>query len=120
MRPPHADNIVFGDKWCENRTWRTRYRGPLFIHSSRWDGPGDQPSPGGGVIGAIIGQIELVDVVDLEAPDSSLLTLQKAARKHGLSTMRASMEHVCGPVCFLLTNSKALVEPIPCGGKLNI
>jgi hypothetical protein len=30
------------------------------------------------------------------------------------------MEHVCGPVCFLLTNPKALLKPILCGGKLNI
>jgi len=120
IRQPHADNIIFGDKWCENRTWRTRYRGPIFIHASRWDGPSDQPTPGAGVIGAIIGRADLVDVVDLDAPGASLSTLQSAAKKHGLSTKAASMKHVCGPVCFLLTNPKALIEPIPCSGKLNI
>ena len=120
IRQPHADHIIFGDKWCENRTWRTRYRGPIFVHASRWDGPSDQPTPGGGVIGAIIGKADLVDVVDLDAPGASLSTLKKAATKQGLSTKVASMEHVCGPICFLLTNPKALVQPIPCGGKLNI
>ena len=30
------------------------------------------------------------------------------------------MEHVGGPVCFLLTNPKALVNPIRCGHKPNI
>jgi activating signal cointegrator 1 len=120
IRQPHADNIIFGDKWCENRTWKTRYRGPLFIHASRWDGSSAQPTPGSGVIGAIIGKADLVDVVDLDAPGASLSTLKKAATKHGLPTKAASMEHVCGPVCFLLTNPMALVQPIPCGGKLNI
>jgi activating signal cointegrator 1 len=120
IRQPHADNIIFGDKWCENRTWQTRYRGPLFIHASQWDGPSDQPTPGRGVVGAIIGRTDLVDVVDLERPDSSLSSLQKMATKHGLSTKTSSMEHVCGPVCFLLTSPKALVNPIPCGDKPNI
>ena len=36
IKQPHADHIIFGDKWCENRTWQTRYRGPLFIHASQW------------------------------------------------------------------------------------
>jgi activating signal cointegrator 1 len=120
IRQPHADHIIFGDKWCENRTWQTRYRGPLFIHAAQWDGPSDQPTPGRGVVGAIIGRTDLVDVVDLERPDSSLSSLQKMATKHGLSTKTSSMEHVCGPVCFLLTSPKALVHPIPCGAKLNI
>jgi activating signal cointegrator 1 len=120
IRQPHADNIIFGNKWCENRTWQTRYRGPIFIHASRWDGPSDQPTPGGGAIGAIIGRADLVDAVALDAPGSSLSSLKSVAKKHGLSTKAASMEHVCGPVCFLLTNPKALVCPIPCGGKLNI
>ncbi len=72
------------------------------------------------MIGAIIGKADLVDVVDLDAPGGSLSTVKKAATKQGLSTKAASMEHVCGPICFLLTNPKALVRPIPCGGKLNI
>jgi activating signal cointegrator 1 len=120
IRQAHADHIVFGDKWCENRTWQTRYRGPIFIHASRWDGPSDQPTPGGGVIGAFIGKADLVDVFDLNAPGASLSILKKTATKHGLSTKAASMDHVCGPVCFLLTNPKPLVRPISCGGKLNI
>jgi hypothetical protein len=120
IRQPHADNIIFGAKWCENRTWQTRYRGPLFVHASKWDGPKDQPTPGAGAIGAIIGRADLVEVVDLDAPGSSLATLKKAATRHRLSTKAASMEHVCGPICFLLTDPKALINPIPCGGKLNI
>jgi hypothetical protein len=72
------------------------------------------------VIGAIIGKAGLVDVVALDAPGASLSILKKTATKHGLSTKAGSMEHVCGPVCFLLTNPKPLVRPIPCGGKLNI
>lgn len=32
---PWASAIVLGDKDVENRTWETRYRGPLLIHASK-------------------------------------------------------------------------------------
>ena len=32
---PWASGIVFGTKRVENRTWRTRHRGPLLIHAGR-------------------------------------------------------------------------------------
>lgn len=34
IRQPWADLIVLGHKDVENRTWLTRYRGPLLIHAS--------------------------------------------------------------------------------------
>ncbi len=72
-------------KWCENRTWDTPYRGPLWIHASKmerrpsreklaecsegiavdsilslWD-----PQPGETLpVGAIIGCVELWEVAD--------------------------------------------------------
>jgi len=32
---PYASLIASGEKWVENRTWATRYRGPLAIHAGR-------------------------------------------------------------------------------------
>ena len=88
IRQPQADNIIFGDKWCENRTWQTRYRGPLFIHASRWDGPSDQPTPGRGVVGAIIGRTDLVDVVDLETSQALRFRAYKRRRQSTVSRQR--------------------------------
>ena len=34
VRQPYAWLIVAGHKPIENRTWRTRYRGPLVIHAA--------------------------------------------------------------------------------------
>jgi hypothetical protein len=66
-------------KDIENRTWQTPYRGPLLIHASLgYDSFGFlSPVPGGSVCrgdrrfwpddyprGAIIGRVELVDIVD--------------------------------------------------------
>ena len=33
IRQPWAELIVRGDKDVENRSWRTRHRGPLLIHA---------------------------------------------------------------------------------------
>src|SRR6267378_3713180 len=35
IRQPWASLIVSGVKDVENRTWSTRYRGPVLIHASR-------------------------------------------------------------------------------------
>jgi hypothetical protein len=35
IRQPWAHLIVAGIKQIENRTWTTRYRGPLLIHAGQ-------------------------------------------------------------------------------------
>lgn len=72
IRQPWAWAIIHAGKPVENRTWGTRYRGPLYIHASKCydrDGrawiqsrlglrvPPDLPR------GGIVGMVELVDVV---------------------------------------------------------
>ena len=120
IRQPYADHVIFGMKWCENRTWRTHYRGELFIHASRWDGPSDQATPGNGEVGSIIGSVQLVDVVGDSHQGVTDAEVRRVARLHGLSTKRACMAHVSGPVCFILTKPASLKKPIPCKGKLNV
>lgn len=68
IKPHWAAAIIFCGKDIENRSFRTHYRGPLFIHAS-----GSRPDlpkcselgidPNGVRRGAIIGQVELVDCV---------------------------------------------------------
>jgi hypothetical protein len=75
IRQPYADFILCGTKWCENRTWRTQYRGALWIHASKlerrelqeWEEKGIDlltESPFGLRTGAIIGRVQLIGCVD--------------------------------------------------------
>lgn len=67
VRQPFADLIIFGDKWCENRTWNSRYRGELYIHASSWErGMDKSDTPGNGEVGAIIGKVILADCLHVQ------------------------------------------------------
>jgi ASCH domain-containing protein len=71
VRQPYAWLIVHGHKDIENRTWSTKYRGPLLIHASLklHDNPPELPDALRDEIaphlnrGGIIGRVDLVDVV---------------------------------------------------------
>jgi ASCH domain len=73
VRQPWAHLIVAGLKTIENRTWRTNYRGPLYIHaaSKMHDRPvakierqfGVTIDPDGLTLGAVIGRVNLIDIV---------------------------------------------------------
>lgn len=138
VRQPHADQIIFADKFAENRTWRTHYRGPLFIHASRWDGP-QATTEGDGTTGAIIGKCQLVDCVPVEdldeiqqalfarlklrpKPKAVLERLQPLLKLAIAEQWEAASfnRHAHGPFCFILTNREPLANPIPASGKLNI
>jgi len=121
IRQPHADRIISSEKWAENRTWRTKYRGVLYIHASRWDGP-PVPTAGNGVIGAIIGKVRLVEVVDLDEVEieEEEALLRKVAKRYGLPARQKHLDAALGPVCFILADPKPLKTPIPALGKLNI
>lgn len=77
LKQPWAWLVVTGQKPIENRKWATKYRGPLLIHaSSTYDHKGElwildrfgnlwQQSDI--VCGAVIGQVDVVDVVSEHA-----------------------------------------------------
>lgn len=85
IRQPWASLIIFGGKDIENRTWRTKHRGPILIHASlkiERDVPHDfDDLPTGG----IIGQADLVNVVE-----------------------KSDSEWWQGPIGFVLANPKPL------------
>ena len=77
IRQPWADAIIWHGKDVENRSWPTRFRGPVLIHAAKKWGPAeradlawiedatgtkledvDQP-----LLGGIIGKAEIVDCV---------------------------------------------------------
>ncbi len=95
--------IIHGDKRIENRTWFTNYRGRLWIHSGRDRAPTEPEFatliqhriPLAVQSSAIIGCVELVDVVPLREV--------------------ASQDYATGPWCWVLEKPRA-VKPIPCRG----
>lgn len=136
IHQPFADEILYGDKWCENRTWETKYRGELFIHANKWNRyePAGE-SPGKGVIGAIIGKVTLADCFPVTSihkyrnnyygrPDKQHRIPAELEAIHQFSESEQwseeSFRHVCGEFCFIFTNAEPLPKPIPAKGKLNI
>ncbi len=109
IRPPWAHAIAHLGKRVENRTWATRYRGPVLIHASSTKCAADLReleeivgaaiNPDTFVSGAIIAVADLVDCVDgVEAPS----------------------RWTCGPIAWRLDNVRLLAEPVPVSGRLGL
>ncbi|WP_155321666.1 ASCH domain-containing protein [Desulfosarcina ovata] len=109
IRQPWAWLIVNGFKDVENRTWKTKYRGPVLVHASKkidkhayewveWKFGGSIkiPAPEQLDCGGIVGLTTIVDCIE-EFSDS---------RWHALGA--------CG---FILKESKPLPF-MPCNGRL--
>lgn len=109
VRQPWAWAIISGIKTIENRTWRTRYRGPLAIvagtsRASLTRGTAFIEALGISVprdleFGALIGTVMLDDIVPVAG---------------------ASGPFAEGPWCWMLSSPKALMRPIPMAGRLGL
>lgn len=111
IRQPFAWLILAGIKDIENRTWRTKYRGRIYIHApSVWDKSGakkfskygvpednDQGWPMSLGFGGIVGSVEIVDCVE----------------KHPSSWFN-------GKVGFVLKNPIFIAAGVQCPGQLGI
>ena len=79
-RQPWLELILQGRKTIEVRTWKTRYRGPLLLHSSRAVDPNACQrfglEPDCLTVGAIIGLVTIVDC--LAFTEASWSTLSAA------------------------------------------
>ena len=102
MRQPWAWAIVHAGKYVENRKWITHLRGTIAIHASgnldkdaKLPDGVDKPDIENLPRGAIIGVVDIVDVVE-----------------------ESSSEWFVGPFGFVLENPRALPEPITCNGAL--
>ena len=105
---PWTDLIVKGIKDVENRSWATKYRGPLLIHAAgriarcefdylaRWFGIEMEPSAMR--LGAILGAVDLVD-----------------CRKK-----KTSRWHKRGRFGWYFENPRRLRTPLPYRGQLGI
>jgi len=103
---PYAELIARGEKFVENRTWYTTYRGPLAIHAGlSTHRLGEWPPISRDLArefprGAIIAVCHVEDCLPVDqAPPS---------------------RHTHGPYCWLLADVVRLAEPIPCKGHLSL
>ena len=103
LTQPMAWAVVLGGKDIENRVWRTPFRGRFYVHASMKFNKEHAEFiknlgiqlPARYVHGAIIGEADLVSVVDV-----------------------SSSRWFMGPVGFVLRNAKSYDEPIICKGML--
>src|SRR5262249_28231184 len=112
IQQPWAAAVVLGRKDIENRSWPTRYRGPLLIHAGRsraqvealgrveltrivptWHLPEM-------AFGAVIGIVTFFDCVPVEEAGDS--------------------EWAGGPWCWLLRDRRAFDRPVPLRGRLGL
>ena len=114
---PFASLIASGEKWCENRTWPTSYRGLLAIHAGKGmqylDRSELQAYPTGCVV-AVCRLIECVQVSSLRD------RIRDGTQYPGLSLGRMQQllehEHCEGPYAFVLDDIQALTDPIKAKG----
>jgi len=108
---PWAWAILRGHKTVENRTWATRYTGPLVIHagaSKAWLRDGEAFLQRHGffvrrewlIFGALLGVVELVDC--------------------GPVSQHAGNPWAFGPICWELAKPRPLAKPVPYKGQLGI
>lgn len=126
IRQPYASLVMCGAKPYEFRTWRTRYRGPLVIHSGaafhawhslQWRKSRAVLDAAGYLVqeqlprGALLGVVELVDCISCDG----------GTDRHPLN-WRQPPEH-CGQFdaemfALVLERPRELRTPIPATGKL--
>lgn len=104
---PYASLISSGEKWIENRTWPTSYRGPLAIHAGKGLQYLDKESIKRYPTGCVIAICRLAACVELSKIE--LMSSCKVDRCDpiapgcGKSWNDAAMhEHAEGPWCWIL------------------
>jgi len=122
---PWASLVVMGFKKIETRSWQTGYRGPLLIHASLGKKgrvlAGEPPFSkyiddfNALPLGAIIGQVELEDIVPVEQlfysnEKLAALTLEE----------KAFGDYTKGRYAWILTDAIMFDDVIPVKGGLGI
>lgn len=114
VAPTWAWLIVTGQKQVENRTWSTRHRGAIMVHANKsqkqdraarkWCKDRGIEVPDKLPMGAIVGSVEILDVVDYD-PE---LLFDEFELRHD--------RFAFGPKCWIL-RAATKSTPIPCKGK---
>lgn len=109
-------------KLVENRTWPTRYRGPLAIHAGKsrsWLEGDDLARWLGMAFGAVVAVADLVACIHiLDAEVSGTYIDSTSGESVDLAWLDRHV-HSGGPWCWVLRNVRTL-KPIPCSGAQGI
>jgi len=114
FRQPWAELVLQGRKTVDLRTWNTRYRGPLAIYASqtvekeRCRAHGLDPEQL--TTGAVIGLVDLVGVVKLDEASYAARAAEHLGGRHFQTPLYG----------WELANPRALAEPLPTRGHLNL
>jgi activating signal cointegrator 1 len=119
---PYAQLILDGAKRVENRTWRTTYRGELYIHAGKSRDWLDIAFNGTTNIdaatrypidalqfGALVGVCNLVECVPIDGVRDGVYSKQFPWLK--------AHEHAHGPWCWVLEDVHTITPPRPIGGR---
>jgi hypothetical protein len=114
IRQPWAELILQGRKTIELRTWQTNHRGRIAIHASQTVGEeaciAYDLDPARVVRGALVGTVELVDILPLD--------------ERGWEALRdrhLSLHDFPGPVFgWRLKDPQRLPQPIPMHGRMSL
>lgn len=122
---PWASLVVMGVKTVETRSWQTAHRGPLLIHASlgkKGKGVTDEPPFSKYItrfddlpFGAIVGCVELTDVVPVETlfySDAKLAALTLEEKAFG--------DYTKGRYAWLLSEAEQFEKPVPVKGSLGL
>ena len=119
LRQPWADWVAQGKKTLELRTWTVSYRGPIAIHASQTVNRevclANDINPDALTLGGIVGVVELVDVIALDA--DSFQANQSRHLAHGMFGPPKTGEKLYG---WVLQNARELAEPIPYHGRMGL
>lgn len=114
FRQPWAELILLGRKTMDLRTYTTHYRGPLAIHASQTVEADNARQhgfdPAGLDSGAIVGTVELVDIIPLD----------EAAYEEHRDEHLAGRGYREGMVGWLLARPERLPQPIPARGRTTL
>lgn len=104
---PHASRIARGEKRVENRSWSTKYRGPLAIHAGSGSTYLDKSELVRFPTGVVVAVAELVDCLSVESiqemgsnKDTMLLKINSTSRYSWKFLLDHA--HTEGPYCWIL------------------
>jgi len=132
IRQPWADLIIQGRKTLELRTWTVKYRGPLAIHASqtveREACLAHGLDPDQVTTGAVIGVVELVEIIELDAASYAARHAEHLADAPFPGAVGAGLVPAQGqpqgsaPTLYgwRLAHPRALTTPAPLRGRMGL
>lgn len=118
---PYASLIASGEKWVENRTWYTDYRGQLAIHAGKTTQYLTEAELAEYPTGSVLCCVDLVACVYVREVEG-VATISSESRtalvEAGVNPEQfLEHDHTEGPHCLVLRNLRQFREPVEARGK---